>query len=552
MRIIDERSLKLTPEEYFNYCKKKSIRGLWVITDKQSIFYSQVIKDDNNTHDNIQINIENEIHPHNQINGWNAIRSNHAYIASIGEELIITMPDNGQLSYSQAKFIIDILNIVEKFNSNNENIRQIKIDLFEPPRKESVFNKSTKEEIEILKNKIQSEITPNIIIDKEQEEIIGTTLSKEEIKENIISNLNINSYQTLDALSLFFYNCSLYYQDDYYQDIFKEIMPNYNKIIKLYNNLTKLYQDSIPINKITLDNLEDKLKDLIQNIFKDNKSFTQIINNLQKINHIDQQIADELFPHHELLLNICHQIMYFDKDKLDKLLKSAISYEDIFKAIITFSKPILEEKVEKNEDEQKKNQKELARINIIANIIHSKDYLNELINERKKKIEENDEYNNKIIENINNLTTEKNKQDKLHQLIKEKSSNLIKKIINRKQIKQYRQELQTSINKSNNLEHEKQILKSKLDIMENITNEIRNIEREFKDITKLDYIPSDISFIDNYNQTNINEFKEIILKCITYINDEQKQISKIIKEIDTFQESCCNTIYPDQTKKSVR
>ena len=88
---------------------------------------------------------------HNQINGWNAIRSNHAYIASIGEELIITMPDNGQLSYSQAKFIIDILNIVEKFNSNNENIRQIKIDLFEPPRKESVFNKSTKEEIEILK-----------------------------------------------------------------------------------------------------------------------------------------------------------------------------------------------------------------------------------------------------------------------------------------------------------------------------------------------------------------------------------------------------------------
>src|SRR5699024_10706768 len=143
------------------------------------------------------------------------------------------------------------------------------------------------------------EITPNIIIDKEQEEIIGTTLSKEEIKENIISNLNINSYQTLDALSLFIYNCSLYYRDDYYQDVFKEIMPNYNKIIKLYNNLTRLYQDSIPINKITLDNLEDKLKNLIQNIFKDNKSFTQIINNLQKINHIDQQIADELFPHHE-------------------------------------------------------------------------------------------------------------------------------------------------------------------------------------------------------------------------------------------------------------
>ena len=116
MQKIDERSLKLQADEYFDYCKNRRIRGLWVITDKQSIFYSQVLKDDFRNHNNIEVDIENEIHPNMQIEGWDAIRPSHAYIASAGVELEIYMPDNGKLSYSQAKFIIDILNIVEKFN----------------------------------------------------------------------------------------------------------------------------------------------------------------------------------------------------------------------------------------------------------------------------------------------------------------------------------------------------------------------------------------------------------------------------------------------------
>ena len=103
MQKIDERSLKLKAEDYFDYCKNnRRIRGLWVITDKQSIFYSQVLKDDYRTHDNIQIDIENEIHPNNQIENWGAIRPSHACIASAGVELEIYMPDNGKLSYSQA------------------------------------------------------------------------------------------------------------------------------------------------------------------------------------------------------------------------------------------------------------------------------------------------------------------------------------------------------------------------------------------------------------------------------------------------------------------
>ena len=54
MQKIDERSLELKPEEYFDYCKNnKNIRGVWVITDKQSIFYSQILNNDYRTHDDI-------------------------------------------------------------------------------------------------------------------------------------------------------------------------------------------------------------------------------------------------------------------------------------------------------------------------------------------------------------------------------------------------------------------------------------------------------------------------------------------------------------------
>lgn len=227
MQKIDERSLKLKAEDYFDYCKNnRRIRGLWVITDKQSIFYSQVLRDDYRTHDNIQIDIENEIHPNNQIENWGAIRPSHACIASAGVELEIYMPDNGKLSYSQAKFITDALNIVEKFNSNEENKRKIKINLYEPPNKESKYDVTAIEDIKLLKDKLQNEITHNI--DIEEEKIIGTTLPKEEVINNILSNLNA-PYRNVDELSLLLGKCKSYI---YMMIITKMYLLNLYQIIR--------------------------------------------------------------------------------------------------------------------------------------------------------------------------------------------------------------------------------------------------------------------------------------------------------------------------------
>lgn len=300
MQKIDERSLKLQADKYFDYCKNRRIRGLWVITDKQSIFYSQVLKDDFRNHNNIEVDIENEIHPNMQIEGWDAIRPSHAYIASAGVELEIYMPDNGKLSYSQAKFIIDILNIVEKFNSNEENTRKIKINLYEPPGKESKYGVTAIEDIKLLKDKLQNEITHNI--DIEEEKIIGTTLPKEEVVNNILSNLNA-PYRNVDELSLFLSKCKSYINDDYYKDVFIEFMPNYKNIEKLFDILKELDIQSEKIETLTLDNLEEKLYNLIKNSFNSKKTFNDILDYLRKLQYQDRTLVNELFPNYELLGN---------------------------------------------------------------------------------------------------------------------------------------------------------------------------------------------------------------------------------------------------------
>ncbi len=527
MQKIDERSLKLKAEDYFDYCENnRSIRGLWVITDKQSIFYSQVLRDDIRTHDNIQIDIENEIHPNNQIEGWGAIRPSHAYIASAASELNIFMPDNGKLSYSQAKFITDALNIVEKFNSNEENSRKIKINLYEPPSKESKYDVTAIEDIKLLKDKLQKEITHNI--DIEEEKIIGTTLPKEEVINNIISNLNA-PYRNVDELSLFLGKCKSYINDDYYKDIFKELMPNYKNIERLYTILVKLYMQSEKLENITLDNLEGKLYNLLKNSFNNKKTFDDILNHLYIIRYLDKTLTNELFPNHDLLLNCCKDIMYMDKNELDIKLEKCTSYDDILKVITSFTYYKNKKELLEKEKQLNNYNKRLEKIEITKNIIASKGQLNELINDRKEKYRKQNEYNSELINNNNKIDKEVKYQENINNLIKESSSNFIKRIIFRKRIKQYKHDLQESINKMQLLKKNNQSIPDKIDTL---TKEINSIETEFKSITQFDYVPDDIREMDYYYQRDIIEYEKNTLDLINWIKEDMTKLTKTLEAIE--------------------
>ena len=527
MQKIDERSLKLKAEDYFDYCKNnRSIRGLWVITDKQSIFYSQVLRDDFRTHDSIQIDIENEIHPNNQIDGWGAIRPSHACIASASSELNIFMPDNGKLSYSQAKFITDALNIVEKFNSNEENSRKIKINLYEPPSKESKYDVTTIEDIKLLKDKLQKEITHNI--DIEEEKIIGTTLPKEEVINNIISNLNA-PYRNVDELSLFLGKCKSYINDDYYKDVFKELMPNYKNIERLYTILVKLYMQSEKLENLTLENLEEKLYNLIKNSFNNKKTFSDILNHLYKLKFLDNTLVNELFPNHDLLLNCCKDIMYIDKNELDIKLEKCTSYDDILKVITSFTYYKNKKELLEKEKQLNNYNKRLEKIEITKNIIASKGHLNELINDRKEKYRKQNEYNFEIINNINKIDKEVKYQENINNLIKKSSSNFIKRIIFRKRIKQYKHDLQESINKMQLLKKNNQSIPDKIDTL---TKEINSIETEFKSITQFDYVPDDIREMDYYYQRDIIEYEKNTLDLINWVKEDMTKLTKALEAIE--------------------
>lgn len=528
MQKIDERSLKLKAEDYFDYCKNnRKIRGLWVITDKQSIFYSQVLRDDYRTHDNIQIDIENEIHPNNQIENWGAIRPSHACIASAGVELEIYMPDNGKLSYSQAKFITDALNIVEKFNSNEENKRKIKINLYEPPNKESKYDVTAIEDIKLLKDKLQNEITHNI--DIEEEKIIGTTLPKEEVINNILSNLNA-PYRNVDELSLLLGKCKSYINDDYYKDIFKKLIPNYKNIKKLFDILKELYIQSDKIETMTLDNLEEKLYNLIKNSFKNKKTFNDILDYLDKLQYQDRTLVNELFPNYELLLKCCKDIRYIDKNELDMKLEKCISYDDILKVITNFTYSKNKKELLEKQKQLNNYNESLEEITISKKIISSKDYLNSLINSRKDNEAKKNECTFNLEENSRNITSEEKHQESINELIKESSSNFIKRIIFRKRLKQYKHDLQESINKMESLKRDNQAIAKKI---HDLTKESNCIETEFESITKLNYIPNDISEMDYYYQRDITEYEKNTLDLINWVKDDITKLTKTLELIDT-------------------
>ena len=527
MQKIDERSLKLKAEDYFDYCKNnRRIRGLWVITDKQSIFYSQVLRDDYRTHDNIQIDIENEIHPNNQIENWGAIRPSHACIASAGVELEIYMPDNGKLSYSQAKFITDALNIVEKFNSNEENKRKIKINLYEPPNKESKYDVTAIEDIKLLKDKLQNEITHNI--DIEEEKIIGTTLPKEEVINNILSNLNA-PYRNVDELSLLLGKCKSYIYDDYYKDVFIELIPNYKNIKKLFDILKELYIQSDKIETMTLDNLEETLYNLIKNSFKNKKTFNDILDYLDKLQYQDRTLVNELFPNYELLLKCCKDIRYIDKNELDMKLEKCTSYDDILKVITSFTYSKNKKELLEKEKQLNNYNESLEEIEITKNIISSKDHLNNLINNRKEKYQKKNEYTFNLEENSRNITSEEKHQESINELIKESSSNFIKRIIFRKRIKQYKHDLQESINKMESLKKDNQGI---LDKINALTKEINSIEVEFKSITKFEYIPDSASVMDYYYQRDITEYEKNTLDLINWVKKDITKLTKTLEAID--------------------
>lgn len=116
-------------------------------------------------------------------------------------------------------------------------------------------------------------------------------------------------------------------------------------------------------------------------------------------------------------------------------------------------------------------------------------------------------------------------------MIKESSSNLIKRIIFRKRIKQYKHDLQESINKMQLLKKDNQGIPDKIDAL---TKEINSIETEFKSITQFDYVPDDIREMEYYYQRDITEYEKNNLDSIEW---SKKHITELTKTLEAIEKS---------------
>ena len=172
-----ENSFEKNFNEYLDECKRhNNIKCAIVATDKQCVVLKET-ESSQKSHNELAEYIENMIHPDNPKVGWDAYRTNNAYIFLEGPELIANLPLDGNLSINQAAFLLDILKRICEFNLENSDL--ISIDIITSKDYKQYHSHNFNQ----ICNYILSLITDNYVT--EDERIIGKTYENKVISEKI-------------------------------------------------------------------------------------------------------------------------------------------------------------------------------------------------------------------------------------------------------------------------------------------------------------------------------------------------------------------------------
>ena len=247
---MNGKNLSLNLYDYLVYSQNKSVRGVSLITDKQYIFYTQLDNSDI-THDEIYTKLENEIHPNDKRDGFKAIRDNNIHIASVGHELVIYLPDNKLLSFNQYKYIINMINEVDRFNK--ENNTNILLYASYPRLLERVIK--TRDINEFIE-KIFGLVTKEFSI--EEESIIGSKLDDNSIIESMRYHIDLENALCLLDIKVSLKRCNKYYNDSYYKEFLLSIFPDF---IEVYSLISRFNYDDLldEVSNVNYSNVKDIL-----------------------------------------------------------------------------------------------------------------------------------------------------------------------------------------------------------------------------------------------------------------------------------------------------
>ena len=389
---MTNNNFKMNIYDYYKYCHNENeIRGAGVITNKQYIFNTD--EKTNAEHYSIVSNIESQIYSSNNKKN-DELSNNNIHFYCYIDTFLIELPLNNKLTKSQVMLLDNILNQISQYN-NQAKDKKVEIQLFSNNK----FKEKESTNISEIKKELHENISDNIII--EEEKIIGKTLSKDIVRKNLISQVNLENCKNIQDVINIIKLCIEYSNDTYYNSYIKEIFKDINEVSELLPELIKLNINKLPIEEIDYNNIKEKLEKII---------------NEEKIHHLNEKIdnkemilkgLEKLLKHATIEQNII--------DNKDEIKKIYANYENIQSKNNQIESEI--DELNRNIDIKKYN-KELAIKKLNNN---SKNILLEIINIRRnnkieKIIEEDDQEIERLSANKKEII---NKQQPIIEKIKE-------------------------------------------------------------------------------------------------------------------------------------
>ena len=228
---MKNNNFKMNIYDYYKYCHKvHELRGVGVITNKQYVFNTN--ENINDDHYNIALNIEKKIYSSNNKKN-DELSNNNIHFYCYIDTFLIELPQNNKLTKSQVMLLDNILNQLSQYN-NQAKDKKVEIQLFSNNK----FKEKESTNISEIKKELHENISNNIII--EEEKIIGKTLSKDIVRKNLISQVNLENCKNIQDVINIIQECIKYSNDTYYNSYIKEIFKDINEVSELLPELIKL------------------------------------------------------------------------------------------------------------------------------------------------------------------------------------------------------------------------------------------------------------------------------------------------------------------------
>ena len=526
----------------YDYLKAyRRTRGVGVITDSQSIFYTQFLdRSYGATHDELTARIEDIIH-HQDI-GMGNFYDNHIYIFAIADYFYINFPDDGTLSMNQYKYLCDVLDQIDKFNNESSERKKTHITFFGRTELQNKFIREFDEvqDISKMKEKLKKLITPSVDIQKEV--IIGKTLSEEELTQSILFNIGIKDIMTVDEVRLMLKMCTKYYSNENYRDAFLKIFPKYEEISLLVELLYRLENvagvgllDSLSFHNMPdIFNNSGLIKEAIKTIFDGNIDYDTMRKIINSIHFVDNsKLITNIFPYFDFVYKFMSDtyLSYSEIEEVNLMLAEAKTYDDKVRVIMNFFYKKTLDDISRAEDNKTTIDNNYEYMFAGKRIIANKELLNSLI-----------ERYNELRKSGNDISGELGRLDFLMQMnessirnytnyLNSYTSSFWRKLLNAGKIKKYKKNLFELNNTRIDLERKYKDYTAERD---RFVQEEKEIENKFKEITGLYYIVSDVSSMDFYYS---RDYTEVEKSYQSYIEENTIELFKLRKRLKMIQQS---------------